>query len=100
MVAAVAIQSFASQALERFFLEGRLPKGVGWSAAAKIATRKLDMLDYATALKDLASPPGNRLEALKGKLDGFYSIRINDQWRVVFRWTTAGPTEVDILDYH
>jgi len=100
MVAAVAIQSFASQALERFFLEGRLPKGVGWSAAAKIATRKLDMLDYATALKDLASPPGNRLEALKGKLDGFHSIRINDQWRVVFRWTASGPAEVNIRDYH
>ena len=100
MVLAVAIQSFASLALERFFLEGRLPKGAGWSAAAKIATRKLDMLDYAAALRDLASPPGNRLEALKGKLDGFHSIRINDQWRVVFRWTASGPAEVDIRDYH
>ncbi len=100
MLWAVAIQSFASQALERFFLEGRLLKGAGWSAVAKVATRKLDMLDYAAALMDLASPPGNRLEALRGKLDGFHSIRINDQWRVVFRWTTSGPAEVDIRDYH
>jgi proteic killer suppression protein len=100
MVSAVAIQSFASQALERFFLEGRLPKGVGWSAAAKIATRKLDMLDYAAALRDLTSPPGDCLEALKGKLDGSYSLRINDQRRVVFRWTTSGPADVDIRDYH
>jgi proteic killer suppression protein len=100
MVHVVAIQSFASHALERFFLEGRLPKGVGWSAVAKVATRKLDMLDYAAALRDLASPPGNRLEALRGKLDGFHSIRINDQWRVVFRWTASGPAEVDIRDYH
>lgn len=96
----MAIQSFANQALERFFLEGRLPRGAGWSAVAKIATRKLDMLDYAAALRDLASPPGNRLEALSGKLDGFHSIRINDQWRVVFRWTTSGPRDVDIQDYH
>src|SRR5713226_6415287 len=50
--------------------------------------------------QDLASPPGNRLEALKGKLGGFHSIRINDQWRLVFRWTDSGPAEVDIRDYH
>lgn len=58
------------------------------------------MLDYAEALTDLASPPGNRLEALKGDLEGFYSIRINERWRVVFRWTDSGPTDVDIRDYH
>ncbi len=58
------------------------------------------MLDYARALSDLASPPGNRLEALKGDLGGYHSIRINDQWRVVFRWTDAGPGDVDIRDYH
>lgn len=58
------------------------------------------MLDYADVLSDLSSPPGNRLEALKGDLQGFHSIRINDQWRVVFRWTVAGPTDVDIRDYH
>lgn len=58
------------------------------------------MLDYAERLGDLASPPGNRLEALKGDLFGLHSIRINDQWRVVFRWTESGPAEVDIRDYH
>lgn len=58
------------------------------------------MLDYAQTLDDLQSPPGNRLERLKGPLAGRHSIRINDQWRVVFRWTAAGPTDVDILDYH
>lgn len=58
------------------------------------------MLDYAGAVTDMASPPGNRLEALKGNLAGFYSIRINDQWRVIFRWTEAGPADVDISDYH
>ena len=62
--------------------------------------RAWDVLDYAGALNDLRSPPGNRLEALKGNLAGRHSIRINDQWRVVFRWTDAGPTEVDIRDYH
>ena len=58
------------------------------------------MLDYAEILTDLASPPGNRLEALKGDLRGLYSIRINDQWRIVFRWTASGPADVDIRDYH
>lgn len=96
----VAIRSFASHAIERFFLEGLLPRGVGWAAVGKIVTRKLDMLDYATELRDLASPPGNRLEALKGRLDGYHSIRINDQWRVVFRWTATGPSDVDVRDYH
>ena len=67
---------------------------------AKVAIRKLDMLDYAEALTDLLAPPGNRLEALKGDLRGLHSIRINDQWRVVFRWTASGPAEVDIRDYH
>ena len=58
------------------------------------------MLDYAAALHDLASPPGNRLEKLKGKMKDFHSIRINDQWRLVFRWTEAGPENVDVVDYH
>ena len=96
----MAIRSFASQQVERFFVEGRLPRRAGWSNVARVALRKLDMLDYAETLSDLASPPGNRLEALKGNLAGFHSVRINDQWRLVFRWTAAGPGEVDIRDYH
>ncbi len=63
-------------------------------------SRYLDMLDYAGQLRDLASPPGNRLEALKGDMAGFHSIRVNDQWRVVFRWEGSGPCDVDIVDYH
>jgi proteic killer suppression protein len=96
----VAIQSFANPVVERFFSEGRLSKNIGWANVARVAARKLDMIDYAAVLTDLVSPPGNRLEALKGKLAGFHSIRINDQWRVVFRWIDSGPAEVDIQDYH
>lgn len=96
----MGIRGFADPEIERFFRDGRAPRRVGWVAVAKIALRKLDMLEYADALIDLASPPGNRLEALKGDLQGFHSIRINDQWRVIFRWTVAGPADVDIRDYH
>jgi toxin HigB-1 len=96
----VAIQTFARKEVETFFLVGRAPQNEGWSSAAAIAKRKLDMLDYATRLNDLASPPGNRLEALKGNLKGLHSIRVNDQSRIIFRWTTDGPDQVDIRDYH
>ncbi|WP_164243133.1 type II toxin-antitoxin system RelE/ParE family toxin, partial [Stenotrophomonas maltophilia] len=65
-----------------------------------VATRKLAMLHAATELRDLRSPPGNRLEPLQGKRAGQHSIRINDQWRVCFVWTDAGPEEVEIVDYH
>ena len=65
-----------------------------------IARRKLDMLNAATTLQDLASPPGNRLEALKGAYAGYYSVRINQQWRIIFRWTAGGPELVQIIDYH
>ncbi len=58
------------------------------------------MLDYASKLSDLKSPPNNQLEALKKDLTGFHSIRINAQWRLVFKWTNSGPTEVKIMDYH
>jgi len=65
-----------------------------------VAQRKLQMLDSAAELRDLRSPPGNRLEALAGDRAGQYSIRINDQWRVCFDWTAAGPENVEIVDYH
>ena len=93
----MAIQSFASRKVGRFFLEGRLPRTAGWAGVARVAARKLD---YAQALRDLAAPPGNRLEALKGDLAGFHSMRINDQGRIIFRWTDLGPADVDIRDYH
>ncbi|MCH8322598.1 MAG: type II toxin-antitoxin system RelE/ParE family toxin [Proteobacteria bacterium] len=66
----------------------------------KVALRKLDMLDAAVELRDLASPPGNRLKALKKDRKGQHSIRINDQWRICFNWTKSGPTNVEITDYH
>jgi proteic killer suppression protein len=65
-----------------------------------VAQRKLQMLDQSMELKDLRAPPGNRLEALHGDRKGQYSIRINDQWRVCFVWTAAGPEAVEIVDYH
>lgn len=96
------IQSFSDQGTKDIFrtlnskaarktLDGKL------HAAAK---KKLDILDFAKELRDLRSPPGNRLEALPGNLQGFHSIRINDQWRIVFRWVGSSPEQVRICDYH
>jgi proteic killer suppression protein len=65
-----------------------------------IAMRKLAMLNQAGRLDDLRVPPGNRLEALKGDRAGQHSIRVNDEFRVCFRWTEAGPEDVEIVDYH
>ncbi len=67
---------------------------------ATVARRKLLQLQIAGTLNDLRIPPGNRLEPLKGNRSGQYSIRINDQFRLCFRWTAAGPTDVEIIDYH
>ena len=81
-------------------MTGRAAPGLGWASVRGVVKRKLDMLHYAFKLSDLRSPPGNRLEALKGRLDGCYSVRINDQWRVVFEWMADGPTRVRVTDYH
>ncbi|MEN9841830.1 MAG: hypothetical protein RL376_1630 [Verrucomicrobiota bacterium] len=91
------IQSFANAETEELFHE---EKNRRFSAIARVALRKLYQLNRAPRLTDLAVPPGNHLEALKGDLAGFHSIRINDQWRITFRWTEAGPAEVAIVDYH
>ena len=64
------------------------------------ALYKLDVLNAAQSLKDLRSPPGNRLEALKGDLLGFHSIRINSQWRIIFHWADGNVLDVQIVDYH
>ena len=66
----------------------------------RTALRKLDMLAAAVTLEDLRVPPGNRLEALKGDLAGEHSIRVNDRWRIVFRWSPRGPSDVRLIDYH
>ena len=65
-----------------------------------LALVKLDMLDAAYSILDLASPPGNRLEALRGELRDFYSMRVNEQWRLVFRWEKNGAHDVRLMDYH
>jgi toxin HigB-1 len=75
-------------------------KSKRFGAIAKVATRKLTQLDAAATLEFLKSPPGNRLEALDGDRKSQYSIRINDQWRICFRWTASGPENVEIVDYH
>ncbi len=67
---------------------------------AKVARRKLRQLEISGRLGDLKVPPGNRLKALKGRRSGQFSIRINDQWRVCFRWMDTGAEDVEIVDYH
>ncbi|MGA9989904.1 MAG: type II toxin-antitoxin system RelE/ParE family toxin, partial [Terriglobales bacterium] len=71
-----------------------------FQAIERIARRKLRQLDSATELRDLAAPPGNRLEALRGERKGQHSIRINDQWRLGFVWREGNAYEVEIVDYH
>lgn len=71
-----------------------------WNNILTVATRKLAMLNAAVELRDLRSPPGNRLEPLQGNRAGQHSIRINDQWRICFVWTNSGPSQVEIVDYH
>jgi proteic killer suppression protein len=66
----------------------------------RVALRKLLILDAAESLHDLAVPPGNRLEKLRGRRDGQHSIRVNDQWRICFRWKHGDAYEVEIADYH
>ncbi|MFC2075424.1 type II toxin-antitoxin system RelE/ParE family toxin [Bdellovibrionota bacterium] len=96
----MTIQSFSDKATEEFFTGGRTKKKVGWASIRKVAKRRLDMLHYAATIKDLEMPPGNKLEALKGALKGYHSVRINDQWRIVFKWSDSGPQNVRIEDYH
>ncbi len=91
------IQSFSDKDTEELF---NSEKNRRFSAIARVALRKLIQMNQARALFDLAVPPGNRLEPLKGDLAGYHSIRINDQWRIVFRWTDSGPEQVAIVDYH
>lgn len=94
------IRSFQGQLAEDLFLNRR--SGVTKRFPAElldVAQRKLQYLHSAARLDDLRRPPGNRLEALRGKSKGKFSIRINDQWRVVFRWSD-GASDVEVIDYH
>lgn len=96
------IRSFADQATEDLFY-GRSTKAARKTLPQRLwfkASTKLDAIDSASRLDDLRIPPGNRLEALKGDRKGEHSIRINDQYRICFRWTEAGPENVQVVDYH
>jgi len=95
------IASFGDQSTEAVFhgypqnLSRRFPADM-----VRVAVRKLDMLNAARTLGDLRSPLGNRLELLRGNLAGFHSVRVNDQWRVVFRWVGTDAHDVRLIDYH
>lgn len=91
------IQSFRCKDTQALF-EGKSPRR--FRSIASVAERKLAQLDAALTLDFLRSPPGNRLEALKSDRAGQHSVRVNDQWRVCFVWTPAGPVDVEIVDYH
>jgi proteic killer suppression protein len=93
----MAIQSFRCRDTEELFLSGANQR---FGNIARVALRKLDYLNAAAVLSDLRAPPGNYLEALKRDRTGQHSIRINDQWRICFVWTPAGPASVEICDYH
>jgi proteic killer suppression protein len=95
------IESFGNRLAEDLF-DDRLSKEVRRfpPELRRIARRKVLYLHDAAELKDLRSPPGNRLEALKGDWKGYHSIRINDQWRVVFRWQNGNALDVQVVDYH
>lgn len=91
------IRSFRCADTEALF-EAKSPRR--FRNIERVAQRKLQMLDDAVELRDLKSPPGNRLEALRHDRAGQHSIRINDQWRICFVWTKSGPQSVEIIDYH
>jgi toxin HigB-1 len=91
------IRSFANKSTEALFEQGR-HRLFGTASAA--ALRKLKQLDLVEKLDELRIPPGNRLEILKGGRVGQHSIRVNDQYRVCFRWTEHGPEDVEVIDYH
>lgn len=91
------IKSFRDKAVEALYRDGTAKR---FAAIAKVAARKLDMIDAANTVEDLRAPPGNRLEALHGDRAGQYSIRINDQWRICFRWENGAAHDVEIVDYH
>jgi len=91
------IRSFADKATEALFEQGRHRS---FGTASTVALRKLKLLDMVEKLDELRIPPGNRLELLKGSRAGQHSIRVNDQYRVCFRWTEHGPEDVEVVDYH
>ena len=96
------IQQFQNKGAEDIFngINSREARRICPENIWRVAARKLDQLDSTEALDELRIPPGNRLEELSGDRRGQYSIRINDQYRICFVWTTSGPDQVEIVDYH
>jgi toxin HigB-1 len=92
------IVSFGSKQTERIWLGEQVTKLP--LEVQKIGRRKLRMIHNSQNIADLCIPPANRLEKLAGNLKDFYSIRINDQWRIIFQWSAGQATEVEIVDYH
>ena len=99
---AIMIMSFHNNGTEDIFngQETRAARSTCPSSLWSVAVRKLEQLDSVDRLRDMNSPPGNRLEALRGARSGQYSVRVNDQYRVCFVWSDAGPRDVEIVDYH
>jgi proteic killer suppression protein len=93
----MAIQSFRCKDTQRLFETGSSRR---FRSIARVANRKLVQLETSATLESLKAPPGNRLEKLVGDREGQHSIRVNDKWRVCFRWTDQGPADVEIVDYH
>jgi toxin HigB-1 len=91
------IRSFGDKLTEALFRDERVRQFAGF---ARVAKRKLEAVNAASRLDDLTIPPSNRLEKLKGNLKDLHSIRINDQWRIVFKWINGEAHEVRIVDYH
>ena len=92
------IRGFADKRTAAIFME-RPARGIG-DSVARAAKRKLDLLHAASRVEDLSSPPGNRLEKLRGDRAGQWSIRVNDQWRICFGWDGIDAVEVALVDYH
>ncbi len=91
------VKGFRSADTQALFERGKSKR---FSNVAKVVTRKLTQLDAASNLEFLNSPPGNQLEGLSGDRKGQHSIRVNDQFRLCFRWPAEGPTDIEIVDYH
>ena len=92
------LTSFGNKNTQKIW-EGERVKGLP-TEVQEIARRKLRMLNNSQNLTDLMIPPSNRLEKLKGTLKDFYSIRVNDQWRIIFKWNNGNANEVELIDYH
>ncbi len=94
----IMLTSFGNKNTQKIW-EGQRVKGLP-TEVQEITRRKLRMLNNSQNLTDLMIPPSNRLEKLKGTLKNFYSIRVNDQWRIIFKWNNGNADEVELIDYH